>query len=73
MDVFDRTAGEAALPGGDPFSMFLLMIPQIVLYALGVWLARTFAGPPIWDREAWAGVRGGDAGPDEPDGARPAG
>ena len=25
----------AILPGGDPFSMLLLMVPQIVLYALG--------------------------------------
>lgn len=63
----------AALPGGDPFSMFLLMLPQIVLYALGVWLARAFAGPPIWDRQAWAGVRGDDADADGPDEPHPAG
>jgi sec-independent protein translocase protein TatC len=44
----------AVLPGGDPFSMLLLMIPQIGLYAVGVVLARKFGGPPLWAREAWA-------------------
>jgi len=44
----------AILPGGDPFSMLLLMIPQIVLYLLGIWLARRFGGPPLWARDAWA-------------------
>src|SRR5680860_282819 len=29
----------AILPGGDPFSMLLLMIPQIALYGLGILLA----------------------------------
>ncbi|MGD9696714.1 MAG: twin-arginine translocase subunit TatC [Thermoleophilia bacterium] len=43
----------AILPGGDPFSMLLLMIPQLVLYGLGVWLAKRFGGPPLWAREAW--------------------
>ncbi|HVG99888.1 MAG TPA: twin-arginine translocase subunit TatC [Miltoncostaeaceae bacterium] len=45
----------AALPGGDPFSMMLLMIPQILLYGLGIWLAKRFGRPPVWAREAWAG------------------
>lgn len=44
----------AILPGGDPFSMLLLMMPQIVLYGLGILLARRFGGPPLWAREAWA-------------------
>jgi sec-independent protein translocase protein TatC len=44
----------AILPGGDPFSMMLLMIPQIGLYAIGVVLAKKFGGPPLWAREAWA-------------------
>jgi sec-independent protein translocase protein TatC len=44
----------AILPGGDPFSMLLLMIPQIALYGLGIWLARRFGGPPLWARDAWA-------------------
>lgn len=44
----------AILPGGDPFSMLLLMIPQIALYGLGIVLARRFGGPPLWAREAWA-------------------
>lgn len=45
----------AILPGGDPFSMLLLMIPQVLLYGLGVWLAKRFGGPPLWAREAWSG------------------
>lgn len=44
----------AILPGGDPFSMLLLMIPQVVLYTLGIFLARRFGGPPLWARDAWA-------------------
>lgn len=44
----------AILPGGDPFSMLLLMVPQILLFLLGVWLAKRFGGPPLWAREAWA-------------------
>jgi sec-independent protein translocase protein TatC len=47
----------AALPGGDPLSMLLLMIPQIALYVLGIWLAKVFGGPPLWSRDAWAGER----------------
>ena len=50
----------AILPGGDPFSMLLLMAPQLVLYALGVWLARRFGRPPLWraaeDPEGTAGA-----------------
>lgn len=38
----------AVLPGGDPFSMLLLMIPQLALYALGVVLARKFGRPLLW-------------------------
>jgi sec-independent protein translocase protein TatC len=44
----------AILPGGDPFSMLLLMVPQIALYVLGAWLASALGGPPLWDRAAWA-------------------
>lgn len=44
----------ALLPGGDPFSMLLLMIPQIVLYVFGIWLAKRFGGPALWTRGAWA-------------------
>jgi len=54
----------AILPGGDPFSMLLLMIPQIALYGLGIVLARRFGGPPLWAREAWAGADD-DAAPGE--------
>jgi len=53
----------AVLPGGDPFSMLLLMAPQIVLYGLGILLAKRFGGPPLWDREAWAGD---DDDPEDP-------
>ena len=44
----------AILPGGDPFSMLLLMIPQLLLYVLGIWLAKRFGGPPLWARDAWS-------------------
>jgi sec-independent protein translocase protein TatC len=44
----------AILPGGDPFSMLLLMVPQVLLYILGIWLAQTFGSTPLWRREAWA-------------------
>lgn len=43
----------ALLPGGDPLSMILLMIPQIGLYGLGIWLARRFGQPAPWSRAAW--------------------
>lgn len=42
----------AILPGGDPMSMLLLMLPQLALYGLGVVLARRFGRPLLW--------RGGD-------------
>jgi sec-independent protein translocase protein TatC len=44
----------AILPGGDPFSMLLLMIPQIALYGLGILLAQRFGRPAPWTRGAWA-------------------
>ena len=44
----------AVLPGGDPASMFLLMLPQIVLYQVGIWLSAAFGGEPLWVREAWS-------------------
>jgi sec-independent protein translocase protein TatC len=46
----------AALPGGDPMSMMLLMIPQIALYAVGIALAARFGRPPLWRREAPQGA-----------------
>lgn len=54
----------AILPGGDPFSMLLLMIPQLILYVVGIWLAKVFGGPPIWEREAW--TTEGEPTPGEP-------
>lgn len=38
----------AVLPGGDPVSMLMLMVPQIILYALGIWLASVFGRPAPW-------------------------
>jgi len=40
----------AVLPGGDPFSMMLLMIPQVVLYVVGIALAARFGQTPLWQR-----------------------
>ena len=40
----------AILPGGDPVSMILLMIPQLILYAVGIWLASVFGRPAPWSR-----------------------
>jgi len=41
----------AILPGGDPLSMMLLMIPQLALYGLGVVLAKRFGRPLLWRHE----------------------
>lgn len=49
----------AILPGGDPLSMLLLMLPQIVLYQVGIWLAAAFGAPPAWSRAAWDAGGGG--------------
>ncbi|MFN8108889.1 MAG: twin-arginine translocase subunit TatC [Thermoleophilia bacterium] len=38
----------AILPGGDPLSMMLLMLPQIVLYGVGILLSARFGQPAIW-------------------------
>ena len=40
----------AILPGGDPISMVLLMIPQFVLYGVGIALAAKFGQAPLWRR-----------------------
>jgi sec-independent protein translocase protein TatC len=51
--IFIISIVSAAAPGGDPLSMILIMVPLILLYEAGVWLARRFgepkevaAGPP---------------------------
>lgn len=54
----------AVLPGGDPFSMVLLMAPQLVLYQVGIWLSAALGGKPLWEREHWVGS-------DESDGSAP--
>ncbi|WP_217915452.1 twin-arginine translocase subunit TatC [Miltoncostaea marina] len=38
----------AVLPGGDPVSMALLMVPQVALYAVGVALSARFGREPAW-------------------------
>lgn len=38
----------AVLPGGDPVSMLMLMVPQIILYIVGIWLATVFGRPAPW-------------------------
>jgi sec-independent protein translocase protein TatC len=42
----------AVLPGGDPMSMLLLMVPQFGLYGLGIVLAARFGQEPLWRHEA---------------------
>lgn len=41
----------AILPGGDPISMVLLMIPQFALYAVGIALSAKFGQEPLWRRD----------------------
>lgn len=41
----------AILPGGDPISMVLLMLPQFVLYGAGIALSARFGQAPLWRRE----------------------
>ena len=40
----------AILPGGDPVSMLMLMVPQLILYGVGIWLASAFGRPAPWAR-----------------------
>jgi sec-independent protein translocase protein TatC len=49
----------AILPGGDPFSMLLLMAPQLLLYGLGILLAARFGRPVIWRPEQGTDGEGG--------------
>jgi sec-independent protein translocase protein TatC len=49
----------AILPGGDPVSMLMLMVPQIILYGVGIWLASVFGRPAPW------AAAEGTAGPSE--------
>ena len=41
----------AILPGGDPISMGLLMVPQVVLYGVGIALSAKFGQAPLWRRQ----------------------
>lgn len=45
----------AVLPGGDPISMGLLMLPQVLLYGAGIVLAARVGRPAPWRPEAWTG------------------
>lgn len=56
----------ALLPGGDPMSMILLMVPQIGLYIVGIWLAKRFGQPAPWTRKAW--MQEGTTDPGDPPG-----
>jgi sec-independent protein translocase protein TatC len=40
----------ALLPSGDPFSMLLVMVQMILLYAVGIWLSAMFGRPLVWRR-----------------------
>lgn len=51
----------AVMPGGDPFSMIVLMIPMLILYQVGIWLAGAFGGEPLFARLPWA--NDGPSGP----------
>ncbi len=53
----------AIMPGGDPLSMMLLMIPQLGLYVLGIWLATMFGQPAPWKRDLWADDTNDDPSP----------
>jgi sec-independent protein translocase protein TatC len=46
----------AVLPGGDPMSMLLFMVPQVALYWVGIALAGRFGQEPLWRREAVEGA-----------------
>lgn len=47
----------AILPGGDPISMFLLMVPQVLLYGVGTLLAGRFHQEPLWRQaQGWGGA-----------------
>ena len=41
----------AILPGGDPISMVLLMLPQFALYGVGIALSARFGQAPLWSRD----------------------
>jgi sec-independent protein translocase protein TatC len=43
--IFIISVVAAALPGGDPASMILIMIPLVLLYEASVRLARRFGQP----------------------------
>ena len=44
--IFGISVVAAALPGGDPVSMILIMIPLILLYEASIIIARRFGEPP---------------------------
>jgi len=48
--VVVMAAVAAVLPGGDPISMGLLMIPQVLLYGVGIALSARFGQASLWSR-----------------------
>jgi sec-independent protein translocase protein TatC len=44
--IFGISVVAAALPGGDPVSMILIMIPLVLLYEASIVIARRFGTPP---------------------------
>jgi sec-independent protein translocase protein TatC len=44
--IFIISVVAAALPGGDPVSMLLIMLPLLLLYEGSIIVARRFGGPP---------------------------
>jgi Sec-independent protein secretion pathway component TatC len=43
--IFGISVVAAALPGGDPVSMILIMIPLVLLYEASIVIARRFGNP----------------------------
>ncbi len=64
--IFGISIVAAALPGGDPVSMFLIMIPLIFLYEGSIMLARRFGHSRVDDDDD-DGDDDDDDPPDEPD------
>lgn len=52
----------ALLPGGDPVSMILIMIPLYALYELGIRLARAFGREAPWRAAGWRAESASDGG-----------
>jgi sec-independent protein translocase protein TatC len=58
--IFIISVVAAALPGGDPVSMLLIMLPLLLLYEGSIIVARRFGRPP--EESFRAEVNPGEAG-----------